>query len=39
MNDREIIKFQNTRFYNHPIYSQYFASKDGQILSKNHKKY
>ena len=38
MNDREIIKFQNIKFYVHPIYSQYSASKDGQILSKNHKK-
>ena len=33
MNNREIIKF-----YSHPIYSQYSASKKGQILSKNHKK-
>ena len=38
MNDREIIKFQNIKFYSHPIYSQYSASKDGQILGKSRKK-
>ena len=38
MNDREIIKFQNIKFYSHPIYSQYSASKDGQILSNKRKK-
>ena len=38
MNNREIIKFQNIKFYTHPIYSQYSASKDGQILGKKRKK-
>ena len=38
MNDREIIKFQNIKFYSHPIYSQYSASKDGQILSNKRRK-
>ena len=38
MNNREIIKFQNIKFYSHPIYSKYSASKDGQILGKNRKK-
>ena len=38
MNNREIIKFQDIKFYAHPIYSQYSASKKGQILSKNRKK-
>ena len=38
MNNREIIKFQDIKFYAHPIYRQYSASKKGQILSKNHKK-
>ena len=38
MNNREIIKFQGIKFYVHPIYSQYSASKKGQILSKNRKK-
>ena len=38
MNDREIIKFQNKRFYNHPNYKKYFASKDGQILSLKYDK-
>ena len=38
MNDREIIKFQNIKFYSHPIYTQYSASKDGQILGKSRKK-
>ena len=38
MNNREINKFQNIKFYSHPIYSQYSASKDGQILGKKRKK-
>ena len=38
MNSREIIKFQNIKFYIHPIYNQYSASKNGQILSNNRKK-
>ena len=38
MNNREIIKFQNIKFYIHPIYNQYSASKNGQILGKNRKK-
>ena len=38
MNNREIIKFQNIKFYSHPIYSKYSASKDGQILGKKRKK-
>ena len=38
MNNREIIKFQNIKFYTHPIYSQYYASKKGQILGKKRKK-
>ena len=38
MNSRKIIKFQNIKFYIHPIYNQYSASKNGQILSKNRKK-
>ena len=41
MSNKEIIKFQNIRFYNHPNYKKYFASKDGQILSlkRKEKKY
>ena len=38
MNNREIIKFKNIRFYNHPNYKKYFASKDGQILSLKYDK-
>ena len=38
MESHEMIKFQNIKFYSHPIYSQYSASKKGQILSKNRKK-
>ena len=38
MNNREIIKFQNIKFYSHPIYNRYAASKDGQILGKKRKK-
>ena len=38
MESYEIIKIQNIKFYSHPIYSKYFASEDGQILSKKHKK-
>ena len=38
MNNREIIKFQNIKFYIHPIYSQYSARKNGQILINNRKK-
>ena len=38
MNNREIIKFQGIKFYTRPIYSQYSASKDGQILGKKRKK-
>ena len=38
MNNREIIKFQGIKFYVHPIYSQYSASKDGQILGKKRKR-
>ena len=33
MSNKEIIEFQNIRFYIHPNYKKYFASKDGQILS------
>ena len=36
--ERQIIKFQNIKFYTHPIYNQYSASKDGQILGKKRKK-
>ena len=38
MNNKEIIKFQNIKFFTHPIYNQYAASKYGQILSKKRKK-
>ena len=38
MESYEIIKIQNIKFYSHPIYSKYFASEDGQILSKKRKK-
>ena len=38
MNRGEMIKFQNIKFYSHPNYDKYFASKDGQILSNNSKK-
>ena len=38
MESHEIIKFQNIKFYTHPIYSQYSASKKGQILGKYRKK-
>ena len=38
MNNREIIKFQNIKFYSHPSYYQYSVSKDGQILGKKRKK-
>ena len=37
MNSHEIIKFQNIKFYSHPIYSQYSASNKGQIFSKKNK--
>ena len=37
MESYEIIKIQNIKFYSHPIYSKYFASEDGQILSKKQK--
>ena len=38
MNSREIIKFQSQRFFSHPIYTNYFASKNGEVLSKKRKK-
>ena len=38
MSNKEIIKFQNIRFYNHQCYKKYFASKDGQILSLKYDK-
>ena len=38
MESYEIIKIQNIKFYSHPIYGKYFASEDGQIISKKHKK-
>ena len=38
MNNREIIKFQGIKFYFHPIYNKYSASKKGQILGKKRKK-
>ena len=37
MRDQKIIKFQNKKFYFHPIYKKYAASKDGQVYSNNHK--
>ena len=37
MNNNEIIKFQNIRFYSHPSYKKYFASKDGKVLSLKRK--
>ena len=37
MINNEIIKFQNIKFYSHPSYKKYFASKDGQILSLKRK--
>ena len=36
--ERQIIKFQNIKFYTHPIYSEYSASKKGQILGKYRKR-
>ena len=38
MNNSEIIKFQSIKFFTHPIYNRYAASKYGQILSKKRKK-
>ena len=38
MESHEIIKFQNIKFYTHPIYNRYAASKEGQILGKKRKK-
>ena len=38
MSNKEIIKFQSKKFYNHPNYKKYFASKDGQILSLKYDK-
>ena len=37
MKNHEVIKFQNNKFYTHPIYNRYAASKDGQIFGKKHK--
>ena len=38
MESQEIIEFQNQRFFSHPIYNCYAASKDGKILGKKRKK-
>ena len=37
MNCHETIIFKNIKFYIHPIYNRYAASKDGQIYGKKHK--
>ena len=37
MESHEIIKFQNIKFYTHPIYNRYAASKEGQIFSKKNR--
>ena len=37
MNCHETIIFNNIKFYIHPIYNRYAASKDGQIYGKKHK--
>ena len=37
MNCHENIIFNNIKFYVHPIYNRYAASKDGQIFGKKHK--
>ena len=37
MESHEIIKFQNIKFYTHPIYNRYSSSKKGQIFSKKHR--
>ena len=37
MNCHETIIFNNIKFYVHPIYNRYAASKDGQIFGKKHK--
>ena len=37
MNCHETIIFNNIKFYVHPIYNRYAASKDGQIYGKKHK--
>lgn len=37
MNCHETIIFNNIKFYFHPIYNRYAASKDGQIFGKKHK--
>ena len=37
MGNKEIIKFQNIKFYKHPKYENYLASKCGQILSLKRK--
>ena len=37
MKNHEIIKFQNIKFYTHPVYNRYAASKDGLIYGKKHK--
>ena len=38
MSNKEIIKFQSKKFYNHYCYKKYFASKDGQMLSLKYNK-
>ena len=38
MEDQDFIEFQNIKFYFHPIYNRYAASKDGQVLSLKRKK-
>ena len=37
MNCHETIIFNNIKFYVHPFYNRYAASKDGQIFGKKHK--
>ena len=37
MNCHENIIFNNIKFYVHPIYNRYAASKEGQIYGKKHK--
>ena len=37
MNCHETIIFNNIKFYVHPIYNRYAASKDGEIFGKKHK--
>ena len=35
--NKNIIVFNNIKFYRHPVYESYFASKKGQIYSEKNK--